>query len=110
MKLSAEQQHALRQEHGICANEACDGCGKFLGSVRYTVKDDPRAFCSDECRAPFLPKDWQAHRAKKKQLAGGGKTLLGPKHQTIADRAASRRERTRARVRCLRLRKSHPQV
>jgi len=36
MRLTSQQQDALRRERGIVANEACDTCGKILGSVRYT--------------------------------------------------------------------------
>lgn len=50
MKLTIEQQKRVRDERDICANEACDACGKVLGCVRFTRKGEPGEFCSRECR------------------------------------------------------------
>ena len=50
MKLSAEQQAAIRERYGVCVNEACDKCGQVLGRVRFTCKDEPGEWCSRECR------------------------------------------------------------
>ena len=50
MRLTSQQQDALRRERGIFANEACDRCGKLLGSVRYTRKGEPGEWCSELCR------------------------------------------------------------
>ena len=50
MKLSAEQQAAIRERYGVCVNEACDKCGQVLGRVRFTSKDEPGEWCSRECR------------------------------------------------------------
>lgn len=37
-------------ERGIWVTEACDSCGKLLGSVRWTRKSEPGEWCSAECR------------------------------------------------------------
>jgi hypothetical protein len=50
MTLRHEQQEALRREHGVCANEACDACGKVLGAVRYKRRGEPGEWCSKVCR------------------------------------------------------------
>src|SRR5712672_3610967 len=50
MRLSAEQQVRLLAEHGACANEACDKCGKVLAEIRWTRKDMPETYCSRFCR------------------------------------------------------------
>src|SRR5215469_5820355 len=50
MRLTSQQQDALRRERGIFANEACDRCGKLLGSVRYTRRGEPGEWCSELCR------------------------------------------------------------
>jgi phage FluMu protein Com len=44
MKLTAEQQARALAVHGVCANEACDKCGKVLAEVRYTRKDTPETY------------------------------------------------------------------
>jgi len=50
MKLSSEQQDAIKREYGIFANEACDSCGKVLGSVRYIRRNELGEWCSEFCR------------------------------------------------------------
>lgn len=50
MKLSTEQRKFLRDERDIIANEACDACGKVLGSVRFTRRGERGEFCSYPCR------------------------------------------------------------
>lgn len=50
MKLSDDQKQKLRDERGIIADEACDGCGKILGCVRWTRKGEPGEWCSRQCR------------------------------------------------------------
>ena len=50
MILSTELQNRLRDEHGICAAEACDRCGQILGAVRFTRAGDSGVWCSRACR------------------------------------------------------------
>jgi len=50
MRLTAEQQATGLGEHGVCANEACDKCGRVLAEVRWTRRDLPETFCSQLCR------------------------------------------------------------
>ena len=55
MKLTAEQQTRAFETHGICADEACDKCGKVLAEVRYTRKEMPETYCSRLCRDGVEP-------------------------------------------------------
>src|ERR1700694_1136613 len=50
MRLTAEQQARVLATHGVCANQACDGCGKVLAEVRWTRRDMPEIYCSRLCR------------------------------------------------------------
>src|SRR6185437_4324317 len=51
MKITAEHQATLHVNSGICANEACDACGKVLGAVRYRRRGGPGEWwCSEACR------------------------------------------------------------
>jgi hypothetical protein len=50
MRLTAEQQARVFAVHGVCANQACDRCGKVLAEVRWTRRDMPEAYCSRLCR------------------------------------------------------------
>ena len=50
MTLTAEQQARALAVHDVCANEACDNCGKVLAELRYTGKDMPETYCSRLCR------------------------------------------------------------
>jgi hypothetical protein len=50
MHLSTEQSYALFEKHGCYVTEVCDKCGKILGPVRFTRKDDTGVWCSRECR------------------------------------------------------------
>lgn len=50
MKLTPAQQAKIREQRGICVNEACDKCGQLLGYVRYTRKDQRGEWCLRECR------------------------------------------------------------
>lgn len=68
MKLTPEQQAQLREERGICADEACDKCGAILGCVRYTRRGERGEWCSELCR------DGQAataDRAERRTRKGG---------------------------------------
>ena len=50
MRLTAEQQARVFAEYGVCVNEACDRCGKFLAEVRWIRKDKQETYCSQLCR------------------------------------------------------------
>jgi hypothetical protein len=50
MKLSQEQQRAIRDAYDICVNECCDTCKAPLNYLRYTRKDQEGEWCSRVCR------------------------------------------------------------
>ena len=50
MKLTKAQSQTLLRERGIWITEACDKCGKLLGSVRWTRRGEPGEWCAAECR------------------------------------------------------------
>jgi|SRR6516165_12547549 hypothetical protein len=50
MNLTKKQSHTLLHERGMWITEACDKCGRLLGSVRWTRKNEPGEWCSAECR------------------------------------------------------------
>jgi hypothetical protein len=73
MKLTTQQAYALLEKHGSYITEICDHCGKGIGPVRLTRKDDPGVWCSRECRG-----DGDRHVIRK-----GGRPR---KHMTDAER------------------------
>jgi hypothetical protein len=50
MKLTTQQSYDLLEKHGSYITEICDRCGKGIGPVRFTRKDDPGVWRSRECR------------------------------------------------------------
>ena len=50
MRLAPKQSLKLLRERGIWITEACDKCGRLLGSVRWTKRGEPGEWCSRECR------------------------------------------------------------
>jgi hypothetical protein len=50
MKLTARQAYELLEKHGSYITEICDRCGKGIGPVRFTRRDDSGVWCSPECR------------------------------------------------------------
>jgi len=50
MKLTTGQSRELLERFGCYVTEACDKCGRFLGAVRYTRKEEFGEWCSRECR------------------------------------------------------------
>src|SRR2546423_1645324 len=96
MKLTTEQQRSLLREHAICANEACDACGKVLGYLRYTRRDQPGEWCSHVCRDGVEPS------IRKRPVRG----LVQREHPTVAQRLQARRAKAAARQARLRQRKT----
>ncbi len=50
MRISEAQSLALLRTHGAYVTEACDGCGKILGPVRYSRQREKGEWCSQLCR------------------------------------------------------------
>jgi hypothetical protein len=50
MRLTAEQQARAFAAYGVCANQACDRCGKVLAEIHWTRRDMPETYCSRLCR------------------------------------------------------------
>jgi len=53
MQLTEMQSRKLLRTHGVYVTCACDRCGKILGAVRYTRRDEPGEWCSEVCRDGF---------------------------------------------------------
>lgn len=92
MKLNREQQRTLTRDCGIRANEACDKCGKILGAIRYTRRNEPGECCSRECRDGKV--DAQVHVTRK---AGRPPLGLSEKARTAHRRAQIREAVQRCR-------------
>jgi hypothetical protein len=92
MKLSPEQQRALRRAHGICANEACDSCRKVLGSVRWTRRGEPGEWCSDVCRDGSAAVELrQARRAGRPRLKLSAKDRIARRRRQIREAVSRHR-------------------
>lgn len=50
MKLTREQSQKLLAVRGFWITDACNRCGKLLGSVRWTRRGEPGEWCSRDCR------------------------------------------------------------
>lgn len=50
MRLTEAQSRELLRTHGAYVTEACDGCGKILGPIRYTSHREKGECCSQLCR------------------------------------------------------------
>jgi hypothetical protein len=50
VKLTTAQSYEILAKHCSYITELCDACGKGIGPVRFTRKDDPGVWCSRECR------------------------------------------------------------
>jgi len=87
MKLGTEQQEALRERHGISANEACTACGRVLAEIRYTRFGEPGEWCSRECRDGLVA----AERYRATRRIGRPR-----KYETNADRQRAYRVRQAA--------------
>ena len=67
MRLTTEQAYLLLEKHGCYVTEACDKCGRLLGAVRFTGKNDSGVWCSRECRdgdKAHAPRTCKACRAR----------------------------------------------
>lgn len=74
-QLSPSQSYAVLDKHGIYVSELCDKCGRPIGPVRFTLKDDPGVWCSRECRG-------DAPHATKGLCQSCGVTLAGERKGT----------------------------
>ncbi len=50
MQLTEGQSRKLMRMHRVYVTEACDRCGAVLGSIRWTIRGEPGAWCSQKCR------------------------------------------------------------
>jgi hypothetical protein len=50
MQLTEAQRRELLQTHNVYVAEVCDRCGRILGHVRYTRRNQPGEWCSKICR------------------------------------------------------------
>lgn len=50
MQLTIERAYGLVTSHGVFARDCCDKCGRLLGAVRFTRRDEAGEWCSRECR------------------------------------------------------------
>jgi hypothetical protein len=50
MLLTTQQSYEVLAKHGCYITEICDKCGRGIGPVRYTQREDSGVWCSRECR------------------------------------------------------------
>lgn len=86
MLLSIELRRQLQVDRGLYVKEACDRCGKVLGPVRLTRRDDTGVWCSASCRGGV-------EAAQKRIAPRGGRPKL---HRNNADKQRA----YRASLRC----------
>lgn len=84
MMLSIELRRQLQVDRGVYVTEACDQCGKLLGPVRFTRRDDSGVWCSRECRDGV-------EAAQKRIASRGGRPR---KHKNNAEKCRAHRNRT----------------
>jgi hypothetical protein len=84
MKLTHEQRERLA-EQGLWRDESCDRCGGLLGSIRYTRRGEPGAWCSELCR------DGAEVVAARKERKGGKPNSTGPAASVQSRRIGSRK-------------------
>lgn len=102
MRLTEEQSRTLLAKHGAYVTEVCDKCGKLLGHVRFTLKDQPGEWCSRECRDGAAIVESHS-RVKHGATRKGGRP---PKYQTGRERRAVERQQDAIRHRAYRKRLS----
>jgi hypothetical protein len=49
MQMTIVQAHGLIPRHRVFVREACDKCGRLLGVVSYTRRDEAGEWCSRQC-------------------------------------------------------------
>jgi len=80
MHLTAEQRNTILDKTGCYVTEACDKCGKLLGPVRYTRKDEAGVWCSRECRGdaerPAIRQGGRPRKYRTQEHARAAKTEL----------------------------------
>jgi len=103
MNIKPEQSRQILEKQGIRVNEACDKCGKLLGSVRFTIYGQKGVWCSLECRDGVEA----AARYDATRHRQGGRPKL---RLSVKARLARRREQNRIAKRAERLgvSKNHP--
>jgi hypothetical protein len=65
--LTPAQSKKVFDQYGCWVKEICDGCGRPIGGVSWTIYGDPRAWCSAECREAHLPPEWRHAKTEKKK-------------------------------------------
>jgi hypothetical protein len=95
MEISAELQRPLR-ERGVYVTEACDRCGRVLGSVRYTKAGVSGVWCSRQCRDGAHTHAPGTCRACRARLPEGKRR--GAKYCDDACKQAAHRSKTNARL------------
>jgi len=84
MRLTQAQQAKIRDEHGLWARNACDACGKVLGAVSHTRRDEPGEWCSAICRDGIQTVNERVGRIRR--------------HKDNAERQKAYRDRIRVRA------------
>ena len=75
--IPAQQRIELLDRYGVYATSACDRCGKILGPVRFTKKDDPGEWCSRVCRGGV------EHEITYGKCSGCGVSLAGGRKRRL---------------------------
>ena len=50
MQLTTERAYGPFTSHGVFARDYCNRCGRLLGAVRFTRRDEIGEWCSRDCR------------------------------------------------------------
>jgi hypothetical protein len=94
MQLSIQRAYELVASHGVYARDCCDKCGRLLGAVRYTRKDEVGEWCSRECRG-------DAARAAVRK-GGRPRKYRTERARVVAERLQNAERQRTFRVRSLR--------
>ena len=86
MRLNERQILALQRNHGVWVAEACDRCGRLLGSIRYTRRGEPGEWCSETCRdGSAAVQSRQARRAGRPPLKLSAKGRVSHRRKQIRE-------------------------